>query len=145
MAADYQVTDGNCVYTAKKIGIIGDCIVGVAGLVTATNKFLTWFRAGRPAEGAPNLVEDDKDDDTPFNALVLKRSGLYIYVDCCDPDKIEDREYAIGSGQQVALFAMRRLGWNPAEAVKGAHDVDPHTGPKIQTLDVSAIPRQPKG
>jgi hypothetical protein len=140
MSADRKISGYN--YTTPKIQIIGDSIVGVAGLVTATNKFFTWFRSGCPVEGAPDLVELDKDNDTPFEALVLNRRGLFIYNEACEPDKVVESNMAIGTGGQIAVYCMRVRGMSPAAAVREASRVESsHTGPKVDTIQLSAVPK----
>jgi hypothetical protein len=140
MSADRKISGYN--YTTPKIQIIGDSIVGVAGLVTATNKFFTWFRAGCPADGAPELVELDKENDSPFSALVLNRRGLFIYNEACEPDKVVEANMAIGTGGDVAVYCMRIRGMSPAAAVREAARLEAAlTGPKVDSIPLSAVPK----
>lgn len=139
MSADRKIHGHN--YTTKKIFIIGDSIVGAAGLVVATNKFLSWAKAGFPADAAPDLMEVDKDDDTPFEALVLNRRGLFTYSEACEPDKIEESNAAIGTGGDVAVYCMRVRKFSPAQAVREAARVDDNTGSKIDTILLSSVPK----
>lgn len=135
MAADSKVTDGDTFYYTNKLHIIGESIIGVAGICAATNKFLEWFRAGCPRDG-PTLEEDDS---VGFSALVLNRSGLYVYSGCFEPDKLDDRYYAIGTGKQHAV-GMMRLGHTPANAVRAAK-VDPCTGGRIREIHLKNVKR----
>jgi ATP-dependent protease HslVU (ClpYQ) peptidase subunit len=137
IAADSQATDENTVYHTDKIFVIGEAIYGAAGLSAATNIFFDWVRNGKPKDG-PTLPEDD---DVLFGALALTRRGLFIYTGCFAPDRISDRFYALGSGKQVALAAMR-MGKSPREAVEMAKTIDPWTGGRVRVLHVKDLGRE---
>lgn len=136
MAADSKVTDGDTYYFTNKLHEINGSIVGVAGICSATNKFLEWFRAGCQRDG-PALEEDDS---VGFSALVLSRKGLFVYSGCFEPDKLDDRYYAIGTGKQHAI-GMFRQGATPVEAVRAAAKVDPCTGGKIREIQLKTVKR----
>lgn len=134
MAGDRVVTDDTRFYNTPKIFVIGSNIVGVAGVVSSTNRWLTWFRSGQPPEG-PTFTDDDG-----MEALVLNRAGLFVYTECGEPDRIDEGVYAIGTGGSAALALMRNVRWTPRKAVIGASKVDRHTGSKVLEIALSSVP-----
>lgn len=137
MAADRKVTDEGSMYHTIKIFVVEGNIVGLAGEVLRTNKFLNWMRMGQPKEAGSMMEGDEKAN---FQALVLNRKGLFVYMDTCEPDALDDPFYAIGCGSQAALAVMTKpIGWSPEAAVKHAGKVDPHTGGKTDVLWVKDL------
>lgn len=136
MAADTKVTDDGRLYYTSKLFIIGTDIVGVAGDVQRTNKFLAWMRLGQPKEGGSVM----DGEDASFQGLVLNRNGLYVYMDTCEPDKLHDQFFAIGSGCSAALAVMMKpINYDPKRAVAHAAKVDPDTGGKIEVMWVKDL------
>lgn len=124
-------------YSTDKIFKIGDSIVGVAGEVALTCAFLSWFRRECPA-GEMMGVDDE---EAGFGALVLNSRGLFYYSNCCDPDRIHDPFYAIGSGGNAAIAAMM-CGKSPHDAVRIASKIDPSTGGAIKVLALEQTRRK---
>lgn len=143
MSADTRVSGGGSMYHTVKIHRIRDCLVGMAGDVALTTKFLAWFRKECPSDELPINNEENKS----FCAIVLTPKGLYYYADCCEPDKLKESTYAIGTGAQAAMVAMH-LGKTPAQAVREAMRVDENTGGEITELHLSKpaarVKREPK-
>lgn len=136
MAADTKVTDEGSLYYTTKIFVVERSIVGVAGDVSRTCKFLAWMRQGQPKDASTVLDGDDPD----FQALVLNRNGLFLYTDTCEPDKLHDPHFAIGSGCTAALAVMARpINYDPKRAVAHAARIDPYTGGKIEVLWVKDL------
>jgi len=133
MAADSKVTDGNQHYSVIKIEEIDNCLVGVAGIIAATNMWLDWFHAGR--HHTTKQLPTDKD--VGFEALVLSDAGLWVFDGMCRPDKLDNKYYAIGTGSQAAMV-MLKLGADPQAAVKMAARVDPFTGGRIRVRHLKA-------
>ena len=79
---------------------------------------------------------DSDDDEKSFLALALDSRGLWLYTNLCEPDKLHDGYYAIGTGAQAACEAMRR-GDTPAQAVKAAMRWDECTGGKVTELHLT--------
>lgn len=129
MAADSRVSGDGVIYNTTKVMRIGDNLVGVAGTVSATTRFLSWFGKGCPADG----VTFSDDDD--FSGLVLNAKGLFYYAECCDPDKICNPFAAIGSGAQAALAAMH-CDKTPEEAVRIAMKCDINTGGPVRVYNL---------
>lgn len=136
MAADRQVTEDGISYNCVKIQVIDGKIVGTAGDVHRTNKFLQWIRQGQPKDATS--VMDGEDPN--FAALVLDKTGIYRYADLTEPDKITDKFAAIGSGGPAAKSVMTSpLNYTPARAVYHAMKVDPFTGGGVDVLFVSDL------
>ena len=133
MAGDRRVTEECSFYSAKKVFVIGEAIVGVAGVATSTNKWLSWYRSGCPTDG-PSFTEDEG-----MQALVLKKDGLFYYTQGCDPDQILEGTYAIGTGAPSAIALMRACKWHPRRAVLGANKVDGHTGAEVDVIELAAV------
>lgn len=130
MAADTRVTDGSLVYYTPKIFIIGDSIVGAAGEVENTNKWLEWMRSGKAAEFKKKMKGG-------FEGIELTREGkLYLYAGCIAPDEVLDEFYCAGSGSMAALVAMR-LGLDPRGAVEQAIAVSPESGGDITVYTIA--------
>lgn len=130
MAGDSRVACGSVFYNSDKIFRIGDSFVGVCGDADNTTKFLSWFRRECPGDESTLTL----DDDHTFAGLVLNSRGLFHYSNCCEPDHIKDKFYAIGCGADIAITAMT-LGKSPAEAVRIACRIDPmHCGLPIKVL-----------
>lgn len=129
MAGDSKVTVGAIAYHADKVYRIGDSIIGVCGDANNTTKFLAWFRKECPSDEVAMTLDDDHE----FGALVLNQRGLFYYSDCVEPDRLQDKYFAIGAGADIALTAMH-LGKSPTEAVQLACKLNVHSGPPVKTL-----------
>lgn len=128
MAADSRMTWGNIHSITHKIFRVRKAIVGCAGSDENGRIFVDWYARGALRNDKPEFDtgEDGADD---FVALVLDRSGIYWFSDKLIPIPTEDK-WAIGSGQDVALAALR-YGMTPKEAVEFAMLVDSGTGPPV--------------
>lgn len=115
--------------------------MGVCGGNAYTTKFLEWFRRECPPDSLLDVDEDD--DEKSFLAMALDSKGLWLYTNLCEPDKLHDNYYAIGSGAQAACEAMRR-GDTPAQAVKAAMRWDEGTGGKVTELHLMEKHKEPK-
>lgn len=138
MSADTMVSGGGSVYYTTKIFRIRDAIVGVAGDVANTTKFLAWFRKECPSDEVGMSLDDDKT----FEGLVLRPQGLFYYADCVEPDKLHDKFHAIGSGAAYGKSALA-LGQSTAGAVSHTCIMLPsHCGGKPQTLHLLPAERK---
>lgn len=110
MAADSRVTWGGIPSITRKIVRLPDALVATAGCDQNGRLFVGWFRESRKLDEKPefDLGEDEEDG---FVALVLTKDGLFWYSYKCIGVPVED-QWAIGSGQEVAIAAMR-IGKNP--------------------------------
>jgi ATP-dependent protease HslVU (ClpYQ) peptidase subunit len=128
MAADTRVTGVPMYYCAKVHRIRGK-LVGVAGDSAATTKFLAWFRKECPADEMLLDVKDE-DGDTGLMALVLDASGIYLYTNLTEPDRMYNKFYGVGTGAPYALGAIEK-GATLREAIKIAMKYDEATGGEI--------------
>ncbi len=72
------------------------------------------------------------DKDADFDYLLLNNKGLYLATGFRGPQvKIHEGFFAIGSGKEAAITAMR-MGASAKEAVKMAHLCDVYTGSEVQ-------------
>ena len=116
-----SITGGG--YYAAKIERVGTTLVGCAGPVSWCRQFIAWRRDGGKH---PRFSMDH-----PFEAMVLDRTGLYVFYSDCVPDRVAGKCHAIGTGKQYALGAMHH-GATPDQAVDTACKFDPYSKPPIQ-------------
>lgn len=90
---------------------------------------MAWLKAGELAGNEP--VYQDRQD---FQLIRLKKDGLYMYVNSCIPDKMKDSVVALGSGSNVALYAMKYLKKTPAVAVRESIKVSPGCGGNVDIM-----------
>jgi len=133
MVADSKITMERIVgndtsYTASKIWILKNAIIGTAGCSGDGEKFVAWFKKKR----RPTLTLEKG-----FEALVLTPEGVYHVDEDCSMAQIQGDWYAIGSGSAAALGALH-AGVTLEEAVEIACKVDTYTGLPIQ---VAKLPR----
>lgn len=133
MAGDTRIT-GVPICHCDKIFRIRETLIGVCGGNAYTTKFIEWFRKESPPDSLLDL--DSDDDEKSFLALALDSRGLWLYTNLCEPDKLHDGYYAIGTGAQAACESMRR-GDTPAQAVKAAMRWDECTGGKVTELHLT--------
>jgi len=110
--------------THRKVHVVRDTLVGYAWDMDSGIEFLGWCKRGRGSRGKP------RDLSIEFTGLILDESGIYEYKSPLVPIRIEGEFWAIGSGAQAALGAMR-MGADPAEAVEIACEIDPYCGGPI--------------
>jgi hypothetical protein len=108
-------------------------LVGGAGASSFIGSMIQWVRDGRVPADFP-VAQKDKDDWQPF--LVIEVDGsLSFYDRTCYPSRFEQKQYAIGSGRELARAAMY-LGKTAFEAVEVACALDSACGNGIDTLEL---------
>jgi ATP-dependent protease HslVU (ClpYQ) peptidase subunit len=122
IAADSMVTLESCSYQVTKLRRGSQSVFGAAGDWDACLKFLGALEAG-------NISELETD----ISVLELRRDGLWVYEGSITPAKIKNDFYAIGTGANYAIAAMR-LGCTPTEAVAIACEYDPQSRGPIDTF-----------
>jgi 20S proteasome alpha/beta subunit len=127
MVGDRRITIGDLFFPATKIFKIKGEIVGAAGLDGEGAAFMEWLR--KPTDTRPVLAPDS------FEAIVLRRDGIYYYDYTCIGTKVELPFYAIGNGALGALCAMER-GATPEEAVQLVAKHSHGTGSEIDVLTI---------
>lgn len=111
-----------------KIERVGECLVGCAGDVSAIFKFLAWFRDQK-------LERPEFTDDCSFTALVLHRTGMFVYFNSTFGSRVTDKFFAFGSGGMAAKAAML-CGKTPAEAVAIAIKCDKNSGGPVRNFSL---------
>jgi hypothetical protein len=133
MAADslIDVSDARPYRTSKLTRLPDGSIVGVCG--TGYEFLVEWLKAGEIVGNQPEHKE--KQD---YQVLRLTRSGIFIYVNSHIADKCKDRVMAIGSGSNVAMYAMRFLKKPPSVAVRESIKVSPGCAGPIDVMRLKA-------
>lgn len=126
MAADSKVVVDGVSFKSTKIFRKGKALIATAGNCGAGNKFIAWYGTKRKK---PELKDDEE-----LEALVLTRKGLVYYGNDLEPVTITDDRFAIGSGRDAALTAMRVYGATPEEAVEAACMIDEGTDGPVRVV-----------
>lgn len=136
LAADKQTCYGPLIRTTTKIHRVGDLLVGCAGDTATSVEFVEWVRRGRRADDFPKKQLDDK---TSVSAVVIEADGSISSYDTAPyPIRIEDDQFAIGSGRDFALAAMH-LGLSAHDAVEVAAVFDNTCGNGVDTLQLRSL------
>jgi ATP-dependent protease HslVU (ClpYQ) peptidase subunit len=110
MVSDSSVSDGDRVWSAKKVSRIGSALIGFAGQTQEFLWFADWWKRGCPAE-KPKFANS--------SALVLMPGRLVYFDFTCVGQDIKSGREAIGSGAKAAMCAYEALGWaDPKRAVQ---------------------------
>lgn len=117
-------------YGAEKLYRISKAVYGEAGDVEDSLKFRRWVLDGQPKAGRPKYTGDT------FNVLELTKGGLYLWDYTLARQEMRETEYAIGSGQAIALYVMRVLGKTAEEAIEEVAKIDIHTAGPVQVLSL---------
>jgi len=112
-------------FYVHKIVRVGKSLVGCAGPSELCQRFINWRTKGskRPVWG-----QNDQ-----FEALVLDKTGLYVYYTSCTPDRVNLPYFAIGSGRQYAMGALAQQATSE-QAVDTACLFDPYSKAPVETL-----------
>ena len=130
MAADTRVVTGGSYYHAPKIFRIGTSILGTAGDGFPCLAFVDWFRSPQRKPLVLHRIFNDYDRDSIW-IVELNPGGIHFWNGWGYAEKILDEFFAVGSGGQAALEAMRH-GLTPEEAVARATTHDENTGAPVQ-------------
>lgn len=132
MAADSRYTTGGIISKGTKLfrKRVGKktVVIGVAGSVAASRKFVDWYGTGTAMP--EDLVPSDGQE---FVALIWDGAKLWIVEHLGHPYEVEDEYCAIGSGASFALAAMD-CGKSAREAVRIACKRDCYSGLPVITL-----------
>lgn len=134
MAADTQMTIGNCsMQTEKVYGIPGLGVIGIAGAGSIMSRVLEWWANGCEGE-APKLTEEERNRDLTCGALLATSTGVFILEDGIYPNVVKQDYVAIGSGSDFAMAAMA-MGKSAEEAIREAMRHDIYTGGNVDVID----------
>lgn len=132
LAADKRVLGGYLISGAtKKIFRIGDALVGISGPLAESMARVAWWRDGARPEAFPGTkaAPDDR-----VEMLVIRQGELpRLYGESPHPAPMTERCVALGSGEALALMAMR-CGHDAAEAVRLTCELNASCGNGIDTL-----------
>jgi ATP-dependent protease HslVU (ClpYQ) peptidase subunit len=144
VACDSQLTNGYTISSldGEKVVKINGCIVAGAGSYAQIIKFRQWFtehsdvliaQQDNPTVNIPlpqNLQEGD------FTGAVLYPEGdLYVYEGRTDVAIKFEQPWAMGSGSDFALAAMK-AGKSAKGAVEVAIDLDVFSGGEVKTYEL---------
>jgi ATP-dependent protease HslVU (ClpYQ) peptidase subunit len=135
LAADKQATYQDKPYRCTKIAKRNGMLYGVAGYLSAMWPLIEWHAAGCDPDAWPcSAQSDEKEDDDETVLLVIAKDRILIYQSEPNPAILDvDQPFAIGSGQDYAMAAMK-LGKSSADAVRVAAEIDCGTGCGVDTL-----------
>jgi hypothetical protein len=119
IAADSMVSGEDSFYLVEKLRRGKESIYGGCGDWDKLLKFYQAIEAG-----------SEIDSDIDVTILELRHDGLWVYESCIIPAKIKNDFWAIGTGANYAIAAMR-LGKSPAEAIAISCEFDTATNPPI--------------
>jgi len=130
MAADSLChEDDSSSYMADKLLRCEDgSIVGGAGNHPET--VMDWIRRGKPANDRP-AFDPEKDN---FSILHLRPDGIWLYNNSLVGFRLKERNYAIGCGADVALYAMRRQKVSPKQACEEAISTNMFCGGDVDVM-----------
>lgn len=122
MVGDSKCTSGDIWSPMTKVFAHKGELIGISGDVRQATRWLKWYTG--PRRGSmPKLLE--------YEALVLRKDGLFHVTSDGFEMRVEQGFYAIGSGAMAAL-ALMTAGHSTTEAVEIACRVDPGSGGDLQ-------------
>lgn len=120
----------------------GECLLAIAGDLYAGLLFKDWMeQGGEPKLKDRGVIGDDGDAGGDFDALIVHRSGVYGANFLCRLERIDEDEWAHGSGRLAALAAMA-CGKSAIEAVRIASRFDAYTGGRIVSMTLDESPKR---
>lgn len=133
MAADSlcHEEDGSHYMANKLMRCEDGSILGGAG--NHPEPVMDWIRRGKPANDRPEI--DEKRDD--FSILHLTREGIHLYCNSLVGFKLKEKNYAVGCGADVALYAMRVMKLDPTSACVEANKIQLFCGGEVDTMELA--------
>ena len=132
LAADTAMARGGTLYPGSITKIVrasNGCLAGAAGTAGYNGAFLRWALAGMEGD-PPTAKQDDRDCDT---GIIFRPDGSVVLYEPTGWFETHPGVYAIGSGREFALGAMR-AGADAEQAVMAAAAHDPYTGVPVTVL-----------
>ncbi len=105
-------------------------LCGAAGITSLCSAFKRWFEAGEEGEH-PSL----KVDNEISTAVIIRPDGRMFLYDSYGWSEIYAKHYAMGSGWEIAIGAMK-AGKTAEEAVLIAAKLDGNTGDEVDVLEL---------
>jgi ATP-dependent protease HslVU (ClpYQ) peptidase subunit len=136
MVSDSKCTYGDTHFRMQKIYQMPDgTLIGFSGSVSEATKFVNWWIDGANIANKPNFGEES------FDALVLDDSGINLWDSNLIKIRIIQDFFAVGSGAQFALGALR-AGADPVRAVEIAAQEDNNSGLPIDSVTYVRLDRK---
>ena len=141
VAADSKASDDNGVlsFRTPKLHRIKSSVYAIAG-----NDWVDYFLEWRRTGNLPPRIIDLHEEEVDFAVIEAAPDGLWYWNRTFTRVKINDDFFAIGSGELVAMYAMKELGMHPSDAVHAAAKVDSHTNDDV-TVEVVVLKKRSRG
>lgn len=136
LAADKLALNNGLKRTTTKIRKIGDLLVGASGDTSATMEAFNWVEKGRIPSEYPKIQQSKEE----FCCLiVILDNKILMYEMSPYPVLYEDKQFAIGSGRDLAIAAMH-CGRSAIEAVEIASIYEASCGNGVDWITNNIIP-----
>lgn len=138
MAADTRVSiEGSAFYHADKIFRIGNSLFGTAGDGMMCLVMIEWLKTAQRSRHALYKHWNENTERGACWLLELNPSGIYVWDGWGVAERLNDKRYAIGSGQLPALTAYDKSKATDTrerlkEAVMAGPEYDQYSGHPIQ-------------
>lgn len=132
IAADSQFNNGNNKMLCTKLFRVPDGVLGLAGDSGPGFELLHWLQKHSCSEP----IKTDEYAREGFDAILVTKSGIYLYEESLAPDVVTGRFFAIGCGGAAAYGAMH-MGASACEAVRIACKIDANCGGPVKWMKVS--------
>lgn len=137
MVSDTRCSYGSTHFRMQKIHQMPDgTLIGFSGSVNEATKFVEWFKAGAN-KGIPPVFGEE-----PFDALTMNGDGIYLWDSSLMGTKIFQDFFAVGSGAQYALGALK-AGATPDRAVEIATEEDSMSGLPLDVRAYLPVDKKP--
>ena len=128
MAADTQGRYDGMMMEMHKIFRVRGMLIGVCGDFDQAIEFVRFYKEDKHL--LTNAVTEIVNDKNDFDYLLLNEKGLYLATGYGPQIKVHEDFFAIGSGKEPAITAMR-MGATAKEAIRMASLCDVYTGSKV--------------
>lgn len=125
MVADSAISDGDRMWSGRKVWRIGKSIIGFAGDVSEAHAMIAWLKTG--AQGNPPPFKNS-------HALLMNSEGLFYYAASKYGIAVESGIDSIGTGAKAVMCTYEALEFeNPQKALKIVCKHDAGSRPPIKT------------
>lgn len=121
---------------SKVAPVLGEALFAAAGCEFAGELFRRWLERGGECDLVTRGVEENEEEGSPIDALIVHVSGVYTANHLGVLLPIRDRFWAHGTGRQGALAAMY-CGRDARAAVKVAALLDNNTGGRVVSMQLT--------
>jgi hypothetical protein len=107
MVADSSISDGDRVWSGRKVFRFKGTLFGFSGNIDEAIEFLGWYKKG---------LKDKHPKFSNSHALVMNDAGLFYFGASCIGQPIKSGIEAIGTGAKAAICAYEAMGFKKPEA-----------------------------